>query len=190
MMPGLHRIKLGAAVLGALVAGVIFAGCGSSDSSRSETTTATEASRPPSTVSTTRAKGVSVGTAMGPHGTYLVGPSGRALYLWAADSNGWSNCVGRCAELWQPLLTAGSPVASGSAVAADLGTITRSDAAQQVTYKGHPLYYFLTDHVPGSTNGQGSDGFGAKWWLLTPAGSAMTPSAPPGSSGISASGEG
>lgn len=172
-MPGLQRTKLGAIVLSALVA-VIVAGCGSSASGTSKTATATEASGSPSTVSTRTAKGASVGTAMGPHGTYLVGPSGRALYLWVADANGWSNCLGRCAEVWPPLLTAGSPVASGSAVAADLGTTTRSDTTQQVTYKGHPLYYFITDQLPGSTHGQGSDGFGAKWWLLTPAGAAMT----------------
>lgn len=190
-MPGLYRIKSGATILSVLVAVAIVVGCGSASSTR-KATTSTGASASPSTASTTAAKGASVGTATGPHGTYLVGPSGRALYLWVADPNGWSNCLGRCAEVWPPLLTTGSPVASGGAVAADLGTVTRFGGAKQVTYKGHPLYYFVTDRTPGSTNGQGSHGFGAKWWLLTPAGAAVTASAParPSTSETSSSGGG
>jgi hypothetical protein len=68
----------------------------------------------------------------------------------------------------------GSVTASGSAVASDLGTITRSDGTKQVTYDGHPLYYFAGDSGAGQANGQGSDGFGAKWWLVSPAGGDVT----------------
>jgi hypothetical protein len=45
-----------------------------------------------------------------------------------------------------------------------------------VTYDGHPLYYFAGDSGPGQDSGQGSDGFGAKWWLVAPSGSAITSS--------------
>jgi hypothetical protein len=64
--------------------------------------------------------------------------------------------------------------AADGAKAADLGTITRSDGSKQVTYLGHPLYYFAGDSGPGQTNGQGSNGFGAKWWLVAPAGTKIT----------------
>jgi len=64
--------------------------------------------------------------------------------------------------------------ASGGAKASDLGTITRSDGSKQVTYDGHPLYYFSGDSGPGTAAGQGSDGFGAKWWLVSPSGSDIT----------------
>ncbi|HUA71956.1 MAG TPA: hypothetical protein VMA96_12755, partial [Solirubrobacteraceae bacterium] len=50
----------------------------------------------------------------------------------------------------------------------------RSDGSEQVTYKGHPLYYFVADTSADSTKGQGSDGFGAKWWLIAPSGTAIT----------------
>jgi hypothetical protein len=43
-----------------------------------------------------------------------------------------------------------------------------------VTYDGHPLYYFSGDSGPGTATGQGSDGFGAKWWLVAPSGSDVT----------------
>jgi hypothetical protein len=68
----------------------------------------------------------------------------------------------------------GTVTASGSAKASDLGTITRSDGTKQVTYDGHPLYYFSGDSGPGTATGQGSDGFGAKWWLVAPSGSDVT----------------
>ncbi|HEY6497584.1 MAG TPA: hypothetical protein VIZ43_30260, partial [Trebonia sp.] len=39
---------------------------------------------------------------------------------------------------------------------------------------GHPLYTFSGDSGPGTATGQGNDGFGAKWWLVSPAGSDVT----------------
>jgi hypothetical protein len=54
-----------------------------------------------------------------------------------------------------------------------------------VTYNGHPLYYFAGDSGPGTTSGQGSDEFGAKWWLVAPSGAAITHSASSGSSSSS-----
>ncbi len=68
----------------------------------------------------------------------------------------------------------GTLTAAGSAKASDLGTITRSDGTKQVTYDGHPLYYFVGDSAAGQTNGQGSDNFGAKWWLVAPSGAEIT----------------
>ena len=61
-----------------------------------------------------------------------------------------------------------------------------------MTYDGHPLYYFVGDSGPGTATGQGSDAFGAKWWLVSPAGSDITASVSSfsvgGSSGSSGSG--
>ena len=160
-------------------AALIIAGCGSSSSSTS-TTTATAAAAPATSSSSTTSTpaaavtGVSVKTAKGSGGTYLAGPNGHALYLWVADSGGKSACSGACAHAWPPLVTKGNPTAGAGVDASDLGTIMRSDGTEQVTYKGHPLYYFVADTSAGSTNGQGSDGFGAKWWLIAPSGTAIT----------------
>jgi predicted lipoprotein with Yx(FWY)xxD motif len=41
----------------------------------------------------------------------------------------------------------------------------------QVTYAGHPLYYFALDKQPGEAKGQGSKAFGAEWYVVGPAGS-------------------
>ena len=48
-----------------------------------------------------------------------------------------------------------------------LGTTARAgDGGTQVTYHGHPLYYYVGDSEPGDTNGQGLDQFGAKWYVV------------------------
>jgi hypothetical protein len=85
-----------------------------------------------------------------------------------------SACSGACAGAWPPVTASGTVTATGGAQSSDLGTITRSDGTKQVTYDGHPLYYFAGDSGPGMSSGQGSDQFGAKWWLVTPAGNDVT----------------
>jgi hypothetical protein len=69
----------------------------------------------------------------------------------------------------------------------DIGTTKRSDGASQVTYKGHPLYYYITDKSAGQVTGQGSNSFGAKWWLVAPSGASITKMAS-SASGSSSSG--
>ena len=115
-----------------------------------------------------------IATASSSGDTFLTDGSGRAVYLWVKDSNDTSACSGACAGAWPPVTTTGTVTASGSAQASDLGTITRSDGTKQVTYDGHPLYYFAGDSGPGTASGQGNDGFGAKWWLVSPSGSDIT----------------
>jgi predicted lipoprotein with Yx(FWY)xxD motif len=111
-----------------------------------------------------------VKTRHGQLGTFLVGSNGRTLYLFEKDKSTKSTCSGACAKAWPPLLTTGKPKASGSAKASLLGTTKRSDGTSQVTYKGHPLYYFVQDKSAGQTKGQGIDGFGAEWYVLAPSG--------------------
>jgi predicted lipoprotein with Yx(FWY)xxD motif len=170
------RTSVAAALLGV---SLLVAACGSSSPSSN---TSSVAATPTTSSSGSSSAAVSIGTAKSGGGTYLTGASGRALYLWEADSSGKSNCSGACAGAWPPLITKATPVASAGVKAADLGTITRSDGAKQVTYDGHPLYYFVGDQGPNSTSGQGSDQFGAKWWLVAPSGAAITRSTSSGSS--------
>src|SRR6202035_2637244 len=120
--------------------------------------------------------GTVITTAKSSAGTFLTNGSGRAVYLWGKDTGDMSNCNGACAGAWPPVTTTATATASGSAKASDIGTITRSDGTKQVTYDGHPLYYFSGDSGPGTATGQGSDGFGAKWWLVAPTGSDVTAS--------------
>jgi predicted lipoprotein with Yx(FWY)xxD motif len=146
---------------------LILAACGSS-SGPGKTSSASTSSRAP-----TAPAGVTISTSRGPQGAYLTGASGRALYLWVGDSDGASNCSGDCASAWPPVIGR-TTAASGGAIKSALGTIIRSDGTEQVSYHGHPLYYSTADPGPGTTHAEGSDSFGASWWLVAPSGAAIT----------------
>ena len=170
-----------AGIVALAISAIAVAGCGSASSPSSSSNTAaaatTAATAASSSTSTAAASGgVTIKTAKGAAGTYLVGSSGRAIYLWVADTGDKSNCSGACATAWPPVTTSGKPTAGTGVNAGDLGTTTRSDGSQEVTYKGHPLYYFIADKSAGETTGQGSNSFGAKWWLVAPSGDAITSS--------------
>lgn len=148
----------------AALLGLVVSACGGSGGSNQ------------ATKSQTKPAGLTISTASGPLGRHLVGASGRTVYLWVADKGSTSTCSGACAGNWPPVIAKAAPIAGGGVTAADLSTTTRANGGKQVTYNGHPLYYYLGDSGSGSTSGQGSDGYGAKWWLVAPSGSAITKS--------------
>jgi predicted lipoprotein with Yx(FWY)xxD motif len=165
--------KLAAGVGGAVGVAVLAAACSSgTSSSTGAAAPASSAAGGASSAASGSAMVIKTATSSGT--TFLTDNSGRAVYLWVKDTGDASTCSGACAGAWPPVTTTGSPTASGSAKASDLGTITRSDGTKQVTYDGHPLYYYAGDSGPGTASGQGSDNFGAKWWLVAPSGSDVT----------------
>jgi len=174
-------VKLAAPLAVALLAAAACSSGGSSSSGSTSSTSAAAAgsgSPASSTVITTK-------TSSG--GSFLTNGAGRAIYLFMADSTGKSTCDGACASAWPPVIATGQPTATGGAQASDLSTITRSDGTKQVTYDGHPLYYFTGDTGPGTDKGQGLDGFGAKWWLVAPTGSSITTAVTIGGAGATSS---
>jgi len=173
-------VKLAAPLAVALLAAAACSSGGSSNGSTSSTSAsaAGSGSSASSTVITTK-------TSSG--GSFLTNGAGRAVYLFMADSSGKSNCDGACAAAWPPVIAAGQPTAAGGAQASGLSTITRSDGTKQVTYDGHPLYYFEGDTGPGMDKGQGLNGFGALWYLVAPSGSSITTAVTIGGSGATSS---
>ena len=175
-------VKLGVPLAAALLAA---AACGSSSSSSAASSNG--GGTPAAGASSAAGSGsaMTIETHTGSAGTFLTDGSGRSVYMFAKDGMNASACDGACASAWPPVTTAGSPAASGGAKSSDLGTLTRSNGTKQVTYNGHALYYFAGDSSAGQTNGQGVNGFGAKWWLVAPSGAIITGTAAgtaPGSS--------
>jgi predicted lipoprotein with Yx(FWY)xxD motif len=103
-------------------------------------------------------------------GKILVDSRGRSLYLFEKDTGSKSTCSGACASAWPPFRTNGTPKAGSGVTASLLGTTTRSDGNDEVTYNGHPLYYYAGDQKAGDTNGQDLNQFGAPWYVVSPAG--------------------
>jgi predicted lipoprotein with Yx(FWY)xxD motif len=115
--------------------------------------------------------GAKVSTTKTGLGTFLVGPNGRTLYLFEKDEHSTkSHCYKTCAGVWPPLLTKGSPRAGGKAKGSLLGTTKRKNGTKQVTYAGHPVYYYEADTAAGKTSGEGIKEFGAEWYVLNPKG--------------------
>jgi predicted lipoprotein with Yx(FWY)xxD motif len=165
-----------------VVGALVLAACGGSGSSSSGTSTSSGGSSTPSygaakpsTSNTSNSSGAAsaVSTKTSSLGTFLVDANGRTLYLWDADHSSMSTCTAACAQAWPPLTTTATPKASGAVKASLLGTTKRPDGSREVTYAGHPLYTFAGDTQPGQTTGEGSNGFGAPWWVVTPAGKAL-----------------
>ena len=113
-------------------------------------------------------------------GLILVNSSGHTLYLFAKDSNDKSACSASCAKFWPPLLAHGKPTAGPGVKASLLATTRRSSGSLQVTYNKHPLYTFALDKQAGQVNGEASSNFGAKWYAVSAAGTAVV-KAPPAS---------
>lgn len=177
---GLTRALRGVLVSPILVGALLAAGCGSSSSSSSSAAASRSSSAAPSTAAT-----VDIATkSLGKLGTILgAGRKQLTVYLFEADKGASSSCSGACASVWPPVT--GTPAAAAGVNASELGTIKRADGSTQVTYNGHPLYYFSNDKASGEATGQGINGFGALWWVLTPAGSAVTASTHTASAGAS-----
>ena len=114
---------------------------------------------------------IGLASVSGIDGKFLAGGQGRTIYLWEADKSGMSTCSGACADTWPPVITTGTPMASSGVEQSLLGTTKRSDGTEQVTYNGHPLYYFAADTGAGMAKGQGSKDFGADWYVVNAKGS-------------------
>ena len=156
----------------AVAVAIVLAACGGSSTSSSSGSAAGYGAPTSGSPSGSGAASV-VGTKTSSLGTFLVDGKGRALYLWEADHGSRSACSGACAQAWPPLTITGPPKASGAVRGSLLGTTKRADGSREVTYAGHPLYLFAGDTRAGQTTGQGSNGFGAPWWVVTPAGQAL-----------------
>ena len=117
------------------------------------------------------ASGTAINLASTRLGQVLVDSKGLTVYLFQADSNTTSNCnSASCVQYWPPVLTNGAPQAGTGVNASLLGTITRADGTDQVTYAGHPLYRFVSDKAAGDETGQGVNAFGAPWYVVSPSG--------------------
>jgi predicted lipoprotein with Yx(FWY)xxD motif len=167
------------------VAGVslLAAACGSSVGSYGASPAPTTNGAAAGATATATATATTVALGSSKLGQILVDSAGRSLYLFEADTNGTSTCVSAgCVAEWPPFTATGTPQASTGLSATRLGTTTRPDGKQQVTYSGHPLYYFVGDSQPGATAGQGLNDNGGLWYVVhtdgTPANNAVTPPAP------------
>src|SRR5260370_19913588 len=154
-------------IAGAIASALLAAACGG-------TSPATAAASPsPNPSPSPAATGTTIAVAPSKLGQILVDGKGMTVYLFVVDTSTTSNCYTSCATIWPPVLTTGAAQAGAGANASLLGTTTRTDGKTEVTYAGHPLYYFVQDKAAGDTTGQRINGFGGLWWVVSPSGAAI-----------------
>jgi predicted lipoprotein with Yx(FWY)xxD motif len=119
------------------------------------------------------ARGVRVTITRSEYGRVVADSKGEALYLFDKEKSKKAECYGTCAKAWPPFLTKGKPQAGKGVREGLLGTTKRRNGRRQVTYRGHPLYYFVSDS-PGTILCQDVFEYGGRWLVVQPSGRAVT----------------
>lgn len=88
---------------------------------------------------------------------------GFALYTFAKDVKGVSNCAGTCLANWPPLLAGANDKATYPYSIIER-SLSATVTARQWAYQGLPLYFFKNDTAAGQTNGKAI----ANWQLARP----------------------
>lgn len=104
------------------------------------------------------------------YGRLIVDRAGRTLYLFTREHTGRSACYGACARAWPPYLAHGRLRAGHGLRRSLLSTTRRRDGSRQVTYAGHPLYYYVADRRAGQVLCQNVREFGGDWLVVHPDG--------------------
>ena len=100
------------------------------------------------------------------YGKVLFDGDGRVLYLFTKEKGERPRCYRACARAWPPFLSDGRPEAEGAVRRRLLGTTKRKNGEKQVTYNGHPLYYYEHDD-PGEILCHDVFEFGGDWLVVT-----------------------
>lgn len=169
--PGL---RAAAAVVLALVA----SSCSNSTSSEASdstpppsasTTTPASPQPPPSQRSSAPKPGTMITTAASEFGQMLFDANKQAIYIWESEKSITPECYDDCAQAWPPVLTGAAPTGSGEVDTALLGTTKRRDGTTQVTYNGHPLYFYAHEGR-GEVKCHNVSTHGGLWWVVNPDG--------------------
>lgn len=164
------------ATLTALVAAAAIAGCGSDDDPSepasapdpAPSTQAQAAAEEQAEPAARRRRGTKIALGDSQFGQVLFDGRRQAIYIFDRERSSRSRCYGDCAAAWPPVLTRGEPVAARGIRRSLLGTTRRRDGKRQVTYNGHPLYYYAEPR--GVVTCHNVREFGGLWLAVQPDG--------------------
>jgi predicted lipoprotein with Yx(FWY)xxD motif len=137
------------------------------------TVTAGAAATPSSSSAKRRTVVVRISTRKVPKlGTILVNAKGLTLYMFVPDKRRRVTCVSTCAAVWPPvkLPKHATPRAAKMVKQRLLGSDRDPAGGRVVTYRGWPLYTYVSDRKPGQATGQALDLNGGLWYVLAPSG--------------------
>ena len=155
-------------VLMSAAIGGSLAGCGASAPHTSAVTTAPSRPADPVKPASPLPRQVTVSSTV--YGTTLTDRRGFALYRFTHDKRAASTCYGACAGTWPPYLVPRSLARRAALRSGLVATVRRTDGRLQVTYAGHPLYYYVGDRRPRQVLCQGVTEYGGIWYVVAPDG--------------------
>ena len=137
-------------------------------------TVSTTAGPTPSPTPEPTKSGTRIVTADSEFGRMLFDRTGQAIYLFDIETTSKPACYDACAEAWPPVLTTGDPVPGPGVESSLLATTERTDGTTQVTYNGHPLYFYAHE---GKREVKCHDIFlnGGNWYVVQPGGDPAPP---------------
>jgi predicted lipoprotein with Yx(FWY)xxD motif len=106
--------------------------------------------------------------------SYLTDSKGRRLYV-LEDDDAAVKCVGDCLTTWHAVTGPAPVVDLPDVPPTAISTVTRSDGTTQVTYYGHPLYYYDdgTPEIP-PVDVVAEESPWGRWYLVNSAGDIVT----------------
>ncbi len=163
---------IGTLLIASIIATAFFVFTSNNKSTNSVSTSQTSASQPEESSTPAQpssSTGTTIKTGNSEYGPMLFDSRGQAIYIFELEESSKAECYGSCAKSWPPVLTDGDPVASGNVDAKLLGTTKRTDGTTQVTYNGHPLYFYANEK-PGEVECHNIKTHGGLWWVIQPNG--------------------
>jgi len=160
-----------------VITALAMAGCGSDSDSEQKGDAAQPAADKPATTQEKKplreARGTTVELADSQFGKVLFDGRGQAVYLFDKERSDRSECYDECAGAWPPVLTRGEPRAGSGLDGSLLGTTKRRDGKTQVTYNGHPLYFYAHEG-PNEVKCHNVQEFGGLWLVLNAKGDPLS----------------
>lgn len=147
-----------------------------SDSPSASAEPRSESAAPSEPASPEPTPGTRIRVADSEFGPMLYDTAGQAIYLFDKEEGPRAECYGACAADWPPVLTDGEPRGVRGARPGLLGTTERRDGTLQVTYGGHPLYYYAHED-PWQVLCHDFVEYGGTWFVVQPGGDAAPASA-------------
>ncbi len=157
-------------LIAAIAACLLLASCGDDAGQTPEDTASDKATTTaPLSESPAPKRGTEIVVADSEFGPMLFDDREQAIYLFDVERTDEPKCYDDCAKAWPPVLTDGEPVAGSAVDESLLGTTERADDTVQVTYGGHPLYYYAHEG-PGEVKCHDIFLNGGNWYVVKPNG--------------------
>jgi predicted lipoprotein with Yx(FWY)xxD motif len=99
------------------------------------------------------------------YGKMLFNAERQAIYLFDKENSAKARCYGDCATAWPPVYAGGEPRLGKGLKDNLLGTTKRRNGKRQITYGGHPLYYYAHEG-PGEVLCHDIVEYGGTWLVV------------------------